>query len=1317
MIELKNTFLAGMMNKDVDSRLMKDGQYRNGLNIKVGASQGEDIGAVENVLSNEVLTSLSLGTTVNTVGAFFDNSADMIYWFVTSDTGDYVVEYDTIGDTAVIVLTDTSLGILNFNVSNLITGVGVIVDSDTDKRILVWTDDLNPIRAINIATAKAYTPNVFTSAQISLVKRPPLSPPTLTMGTTASSAENNISERFLRFSHRYRYADGEVSALSPFTETGFLPGNFSYNYSTASNESMVNQYNKATVGFDTGLAEVVAIDIVMKESNSETVYLIQAFNKAEEGWSDSTTQTFDFSNNKIYTALAADQLKRLYDAVPLSAKALELIGNRVLLGNYTEGYNITTSGGAAIKIDFSVAQVNSAVTSGTPAETMKSNRDYEIGIVYLDDDGRMSTVLTSPTNTTYVTNANADDANVLQVTIVNTPPSWATRYRFFLKQTRVDYDTIVPSIFYQDGVYVWLKVEADERDKFSEGDFLYAKSDSTELLTETVQTRVLEIVDQPQNFLDTSITATVEQIEGWYFKVKPVGYRLNETDFTTYTNVEYAFRSRATDNNISVASGASGTYYELPIYYGSVGLDDVTITGTYTASTDIRYQLDINVLGLPDSYRWSDDDGASWSADIPITGAAQPLGTDGLSVTFAASTGHVLSDNWIISAKSHTVVTTLWNKAGSSDGSPGDIKRRAIVPFHGKPVTDETIKAGATITIDYDDTISDAGASDMISFTDTFISTASYANLEEWFFGDNIIASATWPTTIDKVIFRRGTSPGEPSEVDGRYTTPPTPDEPMMMLVASSANYSGSDRIRVNSSLTIVELNNNIIFETIPLNLDESLFYEIGRTYDITGGFHVAFDGSDQTQTGGQDAILLLPVFNAFSWGNGFESYKVKDRFNAKTMGIDTRPSLDIENYRQNKRIADLTYSKPFEQSTNFNGINEFNLSTSNFLAMDDRYGSIQKLFSADTNVEVYQEDKVHMVLYQKDVLLDADGNQNIKESTNVLGNTPIPWAGEYGISTHPESHAFYGNMRYWTDVRRGVLLRRSQDGITEITSGMSDYIRDAFRDNPTTRKFGAYDLFDEEYVLHDAGVFTLAYSESVKGFPSFYSFSPQWMGSLNNNFYSFANGQLWRHYDDTNATRNSFYGTTYDSTIKLIVNQGPSDIKVVKSLVFEGNKAWGTTIKSYLNDETVDVTQSTLTVAEFLNKEGKFYGYVRRNELTGDFTAKNAYGIGEIASIASLVVTMGDPLPNSVAIGDEVYDSTPTLIGTITAVDRTLNTVTLSAVGALSPTDFILGLKDGRIEGSAIRGYNFEIDLVDATNLRTELFALTSNVFKSWPS
>lgn len=1314
MAELKNVFLSGKMNKDIDSRLMPEGEYRDALNVKLGNSSGSDVGALENMLSNEQMTSLSLGTTVEVVGAFFDNSYSMVYWFTTSEQGDYVIEYDTILETAEIVLADTSAGVLNFNTNNLITGVGVVVDSDNDRRILIWTDDLNPIRAINIATAKTYTTNGFTNQQINLYKRPPLAPPTLTMSTTVSEDQNNMAETFLRFSHRYIYADGEISAMSPFTPTAFLAENFSYDYSTSSNEGMVNQYNKATIGFNVGPAEVVGVDILVKASNSEAVYLVESFDKTEQSWADNSTQSLDFINNKSLGALASDQLKRLYDAVPLSAKALALVGNRLILGNYTEGYNIVDGAGDKIKIDFAVTYNASAVTSGISSQTMKSNRDYQVGIVYLDEDGRMTTVLTSPEDTTYINNADCNKKNTLRVTVQHEAPAWATKYRFFLKQSKVDYDTIAPSLFYQDGVYVWLKVEADERDKFSVGDFLYVKSDSSEILTNIKQTRVLEIVNQPENFLDETITDSVAQIAGWYFKIKPIGFRLNENDFQTYDYSGDGFRTRATDNNFILASGANFTYYELPIYYGSAGLNDITVSGTYTGTTDIRYQVDIITLGLPDSFRWSNDNGLTWSADTPITGGVQAL-ENGLSVTFSNTTGHESSDNWIISAKSGDV-TAAWNKSGSSDGSPGSLKRRALMSYIGKPVaTGETIKSGAVISIDYDDTGSDSGVDGKISFFQTFVSTSDYANIEEWFYGDSIIDSLIYPTDMDRVVFRRGTSPGGEVVVDGRYTGL-TPNNDMIMVFSSSANYSGSPRIRTLQGLTILELNNNIIFETIPLNLDDTFFYEIGRTYNISGGYHQGFNGSDQNQTAVQPAILNLDIFNAFCWGNGFESYKIKDRFNEKTMLIDTRPSLDINNYRQNKRIADLTYSKTFEQSTNFNGLNEFNLSTANFLQMDDSYGTIQKLFSADTNLEVYQENKVHTVLYNKDIIFDADGNGTIRETTNVLGSTPSPWAGEYGISTHPESHSFYGNTRYWCDVNRGTLLRRSQDGITEIRSGMRNFLQDSFRNNPSTRKFGAFDLHDKEYVFCDKDNYTIGYDDSIKGFPSFYSFNPQWMGSLNNKFYSFSNGQLYRHYDESNPVRNNFYGVDYDSTVKLIINQGPSEIKVLKTLILEGNKAWGTTVRSYLNDETSSITQSTVLSTEYVRKEGKLYAYVRRNELAGDLSAKNAFGIGEIESISTLTLTMKNSLPTSISIGDEVYNSTPVLVGTVTAFNKANKTITLTSVGSLAADDFILGQKSSRVEGSEIRGYNFEVDLVDDSNTRTELYALGSNVFKSLP-
>ena len=53
MAELKHTFVKGRMNKDLDERLIPNGEYRDALNIQVSSSEGSDAGAIENVLGNE----------------------------------------------------------------------------------------------------------------------------------------------------------------------------------------------------------------------------------------------------------------------------------------------------------------------------------------------------------------------------------------------------------------------------------------------------------------------------------------------------------------------------------------------------------------------------------------------------------------------------------------------------------------------------------------------------------------------------------------------------------------------------------------------------------------------------------------------------------------------------------------------------------------------------------------------------------------------------------------------------------------------------------------------------------------------------------------------------------------------------------------------------------------------------------------------------------------------------------------------------------------------------------------------------------------
>ena len=86
----------------------------------------------------------------------------------------------------------------------------------------------------------------------------------------------------------------------------------------------------------------------------------------------------------------------------------------------------------------------------------------------------------------------------------------------------------------------------------------------------------------------------------------------------------------------------------------------------------------------------------------------------------------------------------------------------------------------------------------------------------------------------------------------------------------------------------------------------------------------------------------------------------------------------------------------------------------------------------------------------------------------------------------------------------------------------------------------------------------TLSYSEDVKGWPSFYSFIPDYMCGMNGFFYSWKGGQLYRH--NTNLLRNNYYGVQYSSTITSVFNVEPMTIKLFKTMSYESDDRWACT-------------------------------------------------------------------------------------------------------------------------------------------------------------
>ena len=145
MSEIKNIFHKGIMNKDLDERLVPNGQFRDAMNVQISTSESSEIGTVQNILGNVRVDGLDL-TDFMCVGAIADEKNDVFYWFITGSV-DAIIEYSNDG-TVTPILVDVPRNVLRFDALNIITGINII------DNLLFWTDNVNEPRKINIDTLK-----------------------------------------------------------------------------------------------------------------------------------------------------------------------------------------------------------------------------------------------------------------------------------------------------------------------------------------------------------------------------------------------------------------------------------------------------------------------------------------------------------------------------------------------------------------------------------------------------------------------------------------------------------------------------------------------------------------------------------------------------------------------------------------------------------------------------------------------------------------------------------------------------------------------------------------------------------------------------------------------------------------------------------------------------------------------------------------------------------------------------------------------------------------------------------------------------------
>ena len=539
MAQSINTFIKSKLNKDLDARLMQNGEYRDATNVQVSKSEGPNVGSLENVLGNESVLDMEVLTGEDTkwacIGQLPSEVNDSVYMFWTdyTDPDPLKLVYSTTAKNAIIkynALTGTGKvlvqgAFLNFSRTHPIYGINLL------EELLFWTDNRNQPRVINVQTAEDVGTSYYTiEDQISVAKYNPYEPIYFWQESAGSSAtipyettmqdvtskyypnggsaqckgahgggsaavtvdnvkgdilqagagvenpysalgaaisyihpstgvmtstgetvstyvpttgvvtatgvidalddntelifnpntyydksfagdEDYLDDKFVRFSYRFKFEDGQYSIMAPFTQQAFIPkqdGYFMYvnhdttgDYPIPQKDDQTDTYRSTIVSFMENKVDeiklriplpfagnslnsslkVTEMDILYKESDGLSVKVIDTIPVADIATAAAATSIYDYTylSKKPFKTLPSDEIIRVYDKVPVKALSQEISGNRVIYGNFQnkhtplDSINYNVAVGAKSSFDL---QTGTATVDG--AQDIAANADFDI---------------------------------------------------------------------------------------------------------------------------------------------------------------------------------------------------------------------------------------------------------------------------------------------------------------------------------------------------------------------------------------------------------------------------------------------------------------------------------------------------------------------------------------------------------------------------------------------------------------------------------------------------------------------------------------------------------------------------------------------------------------------------------------------------------------------------------------------------------------------------------------------------------------------------------------------------------------------------
>ena len=1072
----------GFLDLDNEERFIKKGDYTNALNIRRFASNNGVAYPVKNVVGSLAVGN-SLPSGDNTcIGQTTLEEANNIYFAIHNSNGNHgIYQYNTISDTVTTIVQDSYL---NFSLSKYITGFNAVNNLKGDGILLYWTDNFNPPRKINVKRAilhnqgdytNGYAENFSTGSDsikaryYDAAKHPPTTPIGFTVVKDPTIGINNINNKTFQFRYRYIYDDGERSAYSPWSKLAYSPLLKSNDTSTVN--SFDDQYNAIVLAYTPSETNnVKEIELTVREGNGGDEFLWETVDNV------SSISTIRYYNNTVQTLVNTEDSLKPYDAVPLLAKAQEFYGDRLYYANTLDGYDQTNVEGRLTPvynrgfdadnkevINVSVTQqflnpnILPIVTLDLSNVTIEEGKIVVIRFSFFtkegDDNFWIGLTLTYAMQVGETNNSLLN--NIAQLVRNYIYPSDVAN-RFTGVYTSIQYGNRIIKIYYAgEGVAV------QNTGKLSSDSFA-----------------VLSVEGQPTHkggsfhpygivYYDRAgRSSTVNKLDSPYVKF-----------YSERSASEYEFGG-AVDMALTIRNTPPvwATHWQ-PVYAGNKNVDEYlqyTCAGVYKGSGQTSNNAFDRVYLSLRNFQGS---GISWKES---TGALPSYNyTDGDRVRVWSYYDDTSDERVAVSGLlDFKVVDYVFLPKDDSnpiyDDTDATTKERTSGWFLilENPKIDgwDVSSIGSDITTETSNWYN--GGADEGAYFEIYRPKSITEDLPYYEVGEKYeIGDAGLPTRYHKGSVRNQ------SETDISYT-----------VVTAGFNIIDINqpfslvKLIVGDTIQSVDASNNalsthVIQDIGPISNGTQTRLYIDNSVAVTATtINLITSGDAAVLLTGGDSYYKPRVF--FEGRNvvtfkanivGVEDYYLNDFIDTGDSWDRGRANAFSKEQRQLRRPSTVWVSEPFSPDTNYNGLSAFNLSNTPYRDYPQGWGGIQVMKQNNQGLILWQEDKTSKILIDRNVLESAEGNQSITLSNRTLGQF-IPYKGDYGVAQQPES--LFGNDGdwYWTDIKRGAVIRLANDGITPISDYQArQYFYNTSRaylsDYAKVKIVGGYDVENDEAI------------------------------------------------------------------------------------------------------------------------------------------------------------------------------------------------------------------------------------------------------------